>query len=183
MIPVGIVPWVKLGALLAVLGALWFVYHTIDGRGYDRAKAEDAAKERSIAAQVAEAKETGTALAMSRERAHIREIDTAAAERYTTEASHEKTINALQRGATDGRVRLSVQLANARSACASASGQGGPAPGGSGEPTRADLMPGSTARILGFAADSARSVRDYNAVLVEFNRTRDLCNLDDAVAP
>jgi hypothetical protein len=178
-----LLPWLlRIGAVLAVLGGLWGLHHHIDRGGYDRAMAENEAKERQIAAQVADATKQAADLAMSRERAHIREIDATATQRTANEASHEKTITALQRDALDGRVGLSVQLTNTRAACRGAPPENPAATGGSSEPARAELMPGSASRILGFAGDAAKLVRDYNAVLVEYERARNLCNLDDEIA-
>lgn len=180
MIPIAMLGQTKLImtglALVAVAGALYGAHHHIDSGGYNRAMGEIKIRDAEIAEQARAAQENAAALAASRERAYVREMDAATVRRYETEADHEKNINRLRRDADAGLTRLSVKLADSRSGCASPEAANSGLASGSGEEAKTDIMPGTASRIFGIAGGIAKLVRDYNALIDEYARARETCN-------
>lgn len=87
---------------------------------------------------------------------------------------HAKSIESLRATVRAGTVRLSV-AAN----CALSGSAPSASPGAAGTPVdeaRADIMPRVADAIFRLAGQSADDVRDYNAVVDQYNAVRDVCN-------
>lgn len=82
---------IKIAAILALLTLLWFGEQAIEGRGYDRARAEDNAE---LAKQKAQAAAT-LATETSKTRATEQALQTKTNQQETQDAVHQKTVAAL----------------------------------------------------------------------------------------
>lgn len=152
---------VYLAIIAAVLGGYKAWEHRVYSAGY-------AARDIEAKAQAVD----DTLSAQARERKLIADMNEQSQQRYAENADHEKTIDALRARARAGALRLSVAVDPGAHCYAT-----NPAAAArSGEQARTDLMPSTTDAVLGIAADSARHVRDYNAVLDAYNRARATCN-------
>ena len=77
---------------------------------------------------------------------------------------HAKDLASVRAAARAGAVRLSIP-----GACRPAAGAQAGAAAGPGQEERADVLPGTADDLIRIAGDSARDVRDYNALLERYN--------------
>ena len=140
---------IKIAVVVALLAALFFGEQYIEGRGYDRARAEDTAAINKQKAEVATTLATETAKALQAERAlsHLKNLQ------ELQDADHQKTVSGLSARLRDfagpaGRLRDP-----------NAAGCGG---GGSGTPGEAAPAPG------GRTADPAEAGGLLSKQLTEF---------------
>jgi hypothetical protein len=167
--------WGKVLLMLALIGAYKIWEHHIDQGGYNRADAEWQKKEADIKADAAEKMATATNTARAREQKLLADMNGMSIIRYEENANHEKAIAKYVAAARAGALRLSVAI-DPRSIpqCPAAADPG--AAGGPSTETRADVMPETAVDILGIAGNSAKDVRDFNAVVDLYNAARQTCN-------
>lgn len=110
-------------------------------------------------------------VARLRERSMQAESDRAAAQRYKENADHEKTMQNLYARVRSGDERLRVTVAECLATPPHTGFTARP-----GDEKTAYLMPGLTERVLRAASDSARDVRDYNAIVDAYETMRTQCN-------
>jgi hypothetical protein len=162
-----------LGALLlGLLGASEYGFYRF---GYNTAETAAKAREARADADALARLETAAKGAQARERALRDELDAATTKRDKENADHEKTISDLRARARAGDLRLRADLT------AGSCDRNPPAAGsglavGPGDQARADLVPGTADALLRIAGDSARLVRDYNALVDAYNAARLTCN-------
>jgi Na+-transporting methylmalonyl-CoA/oxaloacetate decarboxylase gamma subunit len=171
--------WVRVFAVLALVGALVWGVNAWEGRiyqqGYAAAKAEADAREKQIQSEEKDKLASATADALTKEREIRRAFDAMSASRMKKESDYETTIASLRADARSGALRLSIAIdAGSLPGCAPAAD-----PAAAGAPdreTRADVLPGTADDVLRIASGTARGVRDYNELVDRYNEARRFCN-------
>ncbi|MES2729908.1 MAG: hypothetical protein V4621_07440 [Pseudomonadota bacterium] len=97
--------------------------------------------------------------------------------RLEKEKERETYITGLETRVRTGAVSLSIATAAIR---AGSAGRNSCPVTGPAEAERTDLMPETSIAFIGIARDSARDVRDYNALMSEYERIRAICNKGSA---
>jgi hypothetical protein len=166
-------------AVAVLIAAIIFGYkaweHHVDQGGYNRADAEWQKKEADIKADAAQKLADATGAARAKEQALNRSLLTETEKRLMENAAHEKTIDNLNTAIRARDLKLSIAIDPRSLPRCAPTGDPAATPGPSTE-TRADVMPETAVAILGIAGDSAKNVRDYNAVVDAYNAVRETCN-------
>lgn len=141
------------GTLVIGLAAGAFGMHSWDERKYDKLVAEHAA-----ALALANA-------ANQKESIELQDrVDDLNTKKVRDDEQHAKDLESVRAAARAGAVRLSIPGACRANAGAQTSVA---APAGAEE--RTDLLPGTADAVIRIAGDTAQSVRDYNALLDQYN--------------
>lgn len=172
--------WLRsLGACLLVLGALagaaaW-IHHSIfqSGRDFQADIDEKEAKKINDAAETKlAAANANTATLQLKFDGTLR---TTAVENAKKEMQHEKDLNSARAAVRAGALKLRLAVASC-AISAAGQNQGAATDPGAGSEARADLMPGTADDILRIAGGYAKNVRDYNALVVQYNTAAAACN-------
>lgn len=166
-----IIPWwVKLLAVLALVGAVYVGWQRLEEsiyqRGFDAAVAERKQQDDEHLAKA-------TKQAQATERALRERMDSDSLARQTEKVAYEKTIDDLRADARRGAVRMRAPAACVR---ADAKGADPAATSGPGPAEEAYLLPEATDVVLDVASGGAKDVRDYNALVALYNQMRATCN-------
>lgn len=176
--------YIKIAAAIALVvglvSGLAMVHHHIDQGGYDRRAGEDAAKEAKIVADAKTQQAKDGIAALKKQTELQAQVDQETAKRLTGEKEHETTVARLERDARDSKRKLYVATHAADPLLAGAAPGDSGAAGGPGAAARSELMPDAAGNIFRVAGGIARLVRDYNAVVKQYNEERAVCNAQDA---
>jgi hypothetical protein len=171
--------WVKALLVLVLAAAAVIAYELWENhvykQGYQAAADKARAREREIEADAKGKLAAATAEALERQRALHRGFLNAVEQNAREKADHEKRLAYAVAAARAGTLRLFVGVDTRSIPQCTPGGDPGLA-GGSGGEARADLVPGATDVVLRVAADSARTVRDFNRLQFLYNAAREACN-------
>ena len=174
-----LVRWRKLIAILlavaAVVGFGYWLYDTVDQRGYDRANKEWNAYEASVSRLAEQKMAKAVSDALAEGKRLQAEADKQDAARAAWEKDHEAAVEKHIGAVLSGVERLSVATRPARPVSGGTTSITPVVAGEPGPEERADLVPTVAAAVLRIAADSAGIVRDYNDLLDRYRMIEKAC--------
>lgn len=164
----------KLLGALAIAGALGGVLGYVHHKGY--AEADEMWKQREAVTTAAAEKHLAevTADSLAKERGLAQTVAGLTSKLVESNQDHENIVKDLESRARAGDLRLSIATRRTVSGCTPPPSTAATA--GTLPEERTDVMPEVAAAVFDIAGDSAKSVREYNALVDLYNAARAVCN-------